>query len=59
MCAVQVFVLAGPAGSGRSSLARQLLQDFKGKLAPVALLTNRCAACISMVQQAESCWACS
>jgi Fe-S cluster assembly ATPase SufC len=39
---VQVFVLAGPAGSGRSTLARQLLQDFNGKLAPAALLTNRC-----------------
>jgi hypothetical protein len=42
--AAQVFMLAGPAGSGRSTLARQLLQDFKGKLAPVALLTNRCVA---------------
>jgi replication-associated recombination protein RarA len=40
---LQVFVLAGPAGSGRSTLARQLLQDFKGKLAPVPLLTNRWA----------------
>lgn len=39
----QVFVLAGPAGSGRSTLARQLLQDFRGKLAPAALLTNRFA----------------
>lgn len=41
--ALQVFVLAGPCGAGRSTLARQLLRDFGDKLMPAPLLTNRCA----------------
>lgn len=38
---LQVFVLAGPCGAGRTTLAHQLLQDFGDKLVPVPLLTNR------------------
>jgi guanylate kinase len=38
---LQVFVLVGPTGAGRSSLARLLLRDFPEKLLAVPLLTNR------------------
>jgi hypothetical protein len=40
--APQVFVLVGPAGAGRTSLARLLLNDYPSKLVAVPLLTNRC-----------------
>jgi ABC-type molybdenum transport system ATPase subunit/photorepair protein PhrA len=39
---LQVFVLVGPTGAGRTSLARLLLNDYPSKLAAVPLLTNRC-----------------
>jgi guanylate kinase len=38
---VQVFVLVGPTGAGRSSLAQLLLTDYAFKVMGVPLLTSR------------------
>jgi len=48
-CPQQVFVLVGPAGAGRSTLAQLLLSDFPSKLVPVPLLTSRyaCFSCVT------------